>query len=138
MPILADIPNLGLNSVTGIGSALVLFFAFSIGHALGDFPLQGDFLARGKNRRLPSPILADSDHSHKRVWIFCLTYHALIHAGLVWIITGSVLIGIIELVVHWIIDALKAENLFSFETDQWLHLATKAIYVVLIWAEVLS
>jgi hypothetical protein len=137
MPILADIPTLGLSNVTGFGSALTLFFAFCIGHALGDFPLQGDFLARGKNRHLPSPILADGDRSPKRVWLYCLTYHAIIHAGLVWIITGSVVVGVIELVVHWFIDAMKSENAFGFEADQWLHIATKAVYVALIWAGVL-
>lgn len=137
MPILADIPTLGLSTVTGIGSAFALLFAFCIGHALGDFPLQGDFLARGKNRHLPSPILADGDRSHKRVWLYCLTYHAIIHAGLVWIITGSVVIGVIELIVHWIIDAMKSENTFGFETDQWLHIGTKVIYVALIWAGIL-
>ena len=137
MPILAEIPTLGLSSVTDIGSALTLFFALCIGHALGDFPLQGDFLARGKNRHLPSPILADGDRSPKRVWIYCLTYHAIIHAGLVWIISGSVVIGLIEFVVHWIIDAMKSENAFGFEADQLLHLATKLAYVTLIWAGVL-
>ena len=33
-------------------SALQMFFALAIGHALADFPLQGEFLAMCKNRRL--------------------------------------------------------------------------------------
>lgn len=116
-----------------IGSALILLLALCIGHALGDFPLQGEFLAQGKNRKLAPPMLADGAEPPKRVWIYCLTAHALIHAGLVWIITGSVALGITELVVHWIIDALKSESAFGFEVDQALHILTKIGFVILIW-----
>jgi len=120
-------------SANDTGSALALFFALCIGHALGDFPLQGQFLAQGKNRHLTPPILADGAKPPKRVWIYCLTAHALIHAGLVWVITGSVVLGFIELIVHWIIDALKSENTYGFEVDQWLHILTKVVFVILIW-----
>lgn len=120
-----------------IGSALVLFFAFCIGHALADFPLQGPFLAQGKNRHLPPPVLADGATPPKRMWLYCLTAHALIQAGMVWIITGSVLVGFIELVVHWITDLLRTENKFSFECDQFIHILTKVVFVVLIWMDVL-
>lgn len=34
----------------GLGGVLILFFAMAIGHALGDYPLQGEYLAKGKNR----------------------------------------------------------------------------------------
>ncbi len=110
MTIVAAIPTLALDQVTNIGSAATLFFAFCIGHALADFPLQGEFLARGKNRHLPSPILADGGNPPKRVWIYCLTAHSLIHGGFVWLITGNVVLGLAEFVLHWIIDALKSES----------------------------
>jgi len=128
-PTLAIAP-LGAND---LGSALTLLLALCIGHALGDFPLQGQFLAQGKNRHLAPPMLADGAAPPKRVWMYCLTAHALIHAGLVWIITGNVVLGVIELVVHWIIDALKSENAYGFEVDQWLHILTKVVFVALIW-----
>ena len=35
---------------------------------------------------------------------------------------------------QWIIDALKCDGKTSFETDQWLHIISKAVYVALIWA----
>lgn len=120
--------------VTDLQGALILFFAFSIGHAIADFPLQGEFLSRGKNRHLPPPPLADGGSSPKRLWIYLMSAHALTHAGFVWIISGSVLLGLAEFVIHWVIDALKCERWTSFETDQWLHLLTKAAYVALIWA----
>ena len=134
-PSFATVAALGATDIT---TALVLFFAFCIGHSIADFPLQGEFLARGKNRHLPLPELADGDKPPKYVWIYCLTAHSLIHGGVVWLITGSVLMGLIETVVHWIIDALKSEGKYGFEVDQLLHVATKVVYVALIWAGVLG
>lgn len=137
MPLLTALP-LFQTDVTDLGSALSLFFAFCIGHALADFPLQGEFLAHGKNRHLTPPILASGNEPPKSIWLYCLTAHCLIHAGFVWLITGSALLAFIELVVHWIIDALKSEGKFDFGTDQWLHVITKVVYVVLIWQGLFS
>jgi len=114
--------------------ALLLLFAFLIGHAIADFPLQGEFLSRGKNRHMPPPPLADGGSSPKRLWIYLMSAHALTHAGFVWIISGSALLGFAEFVIHWIIDALKCERRTDFEADQWLHIITKAVYVALIWS----
>ncbi|MEM7146756.1 MAG: DUF3307 domain-containing protein [Verrucomicrobiota bacterium] len=118
-----------------ITSALVLFFAFLIGHALGDFPLQGDFIARFKNRHVPIPDDPYFD-APKNVWIYCLSAHALIHAGLVWAITANPIIGAIELVTHWLIDYCKGDGFTNFHVDQLLHVLCKIAYVGLIWAGV--
>lgn len=118
----------------GFVSALALFFALAIGHAFADFPLQGDFLSRGKNRNAPPPQLADGKHSPSDLWIYLMSAHCLIHAGFVWLITGSALLALFEFISHWVIDALKCEGRTSFATDQWLHLGTKAIYVGVLWA----
>ena len=118
--------------------ALELFFLLVIGHALADFPLQGDFLSRGKNRHLAPPKLADGNETPSRLWIYLMSAHSLVHAFFVWLFTGSVLLGFIEFVIHWIIDALKCEGRTSFETDQWLHIITKAVYVVVICAGLLG
>ena len=116
-------------------AALKLFFALSIGHAIADFPLQGDFLSRGKNRHLPPPKLADGEPP-KRMWAYLMSAHALTHAGFVWIITGSALLGFAEFVLHFLIDMMKCDGRTGFESDQWLHIATKAVYVGLIWGGV--
>jgi hypothetical protein len=113
--------------------ALVLFFALAIGHAIADFPLQGEFLSRGKNRHLPPPPLADGDSSPRRLWIYLMSAHTLTHAGFVWVITGSALLAFAEFVIHFLIDSLKCERWTGFETDQWLHIATKVVYVIVIW-----
>ncbi len=111
---------------------LSLFFALLIGHALADFPLQGEFIALGKNRHVPAPMLADGDKPPKHLWVYLMTAHALIHAGFVWVITGSAILAVAELIIHWIIDAAKCEGKTSFGTDQGLHVLTKVAYLVVI------
>lgn len=108
-------------------SPLLLLFKLLIGHALADYPLQGDFLARGKNRHLP-PIIS----GEKYAWVYCMTAHSLIHAGAVWVITGSGILAFVELVAHWIIDFAKCEDAISFGMDQWLHIAVKATYAMVL------
>lgn len=113
-------------------AALKLFFALCIGHAIADFPLQGEFLSRGKNRHLPPPKLADGDPP-PRLWMYLMSAHALTHAGFVWLFTGNVALGILEFVLHFVIDMMKCDGRTGFESDQWLHVGTKAVYIGLIW-----
>lgn len=98
-----------------------LFFAFLIAHALADFPLQGDYLAREKIRRTA----ADGQS-----WIIALTAHALIHGGGAWIVSGSAGIGAFEVLAHWVIDWKKGEGKFGNLMDQGLHVACKLGYVI--------
>ncbi len=130
---MADLTTIPLQAVEGPVSALVLFFALAIGHAFADFPLQGDFLSRGKNRHAEPMKLADGKGSPKNLWVYLMSAHCLIHAGFVWAITGSAIFAFAEFVAHWAIDALKCEGRTSFTLDQWMHLATKAVFVLLIW-----
>ncbi|MCG8601237.1 MAG: DUF3307 domain-containing protein [Verrucomicrobiales bacterium] len=123
-----------LPPVTGFGSALALLFALIIGHAFADFPLQGDFLSRGKNRHTEPPKLADGKSSPGDLWVYLMTAHCLIHAGFVWVLTGSIFFGVAELILHWTIDALKCEGKTSFAVDQWLHVLCKVVFVGLLWA----
>ena len=71
---------------------LCLLFAYLIGHALADFPLQGDFLAIGKERHGNLEKLTGTAWP-RGMWAYCLTMHSLIHAGAVWFISGSVILG---------------------------------------------
>lgn len=90
-----------------------------IGHALCDFPLQGEFLARGKNHLAPLPGIA---------WFQCLFAHAAIHAGAVLWITNSSTLCICEFVSHSLIDYAKCDNRFGFGVDQLLHILCKLIW----------
>lgn len=102
---------------------LALFAAFTVMHALADFPLQGDYIAKQKTRNH-----ADS----LSVWIVALTAHCVIHAGGVWLVSGSLAYGMAEFIVHGLIDMGKGSEKFGIVTDQLLHLASKAAYAVLL------
>ncbi len=106
----------------------VLFFALLIGHALADYPLQGNFLATHKNRNYRDPVR----QLPEGLWMHCLFAHCLIHAGFAWCITGRVFFGFVELVLHLMLDLLKGEKRIGFQTDQFLHTASKVLYVVAI------
>ncbi len=96
-----------------------ILFKLIIGHALCDYPLQGDFIGKFKNPWVASPI------SGVTIWWHLLTAHALIHAGSVWVVTGKVELAIIEFVFHWLIDLSKSAGWTDFHADQALHVACK-------------
>lgn len=120
--------------VTGFASAFALLFALLIGHSLADFPLQGDFISRGKNRHLEPPKLADGKESPKNLWVYLMSAHCLIHAGFVWLMTGFLAFAMAEFVLHWVIDVLKCENKTTFALDQWLHIFCKIVFVGILWS----
>lgn len=91
-------------------------------HALCDYPLQGDFLAKGKNHANPLPGVP---------WYQCLLAHALIHAGAVAVITESATLGIAEFAVHAATDYAKCAGKLTFDQDQAIHYASKALWFVL-------
>ena len=119
---------LNLTGNNDLIAGLQIFFALLIAHALFDYPLQGDFLSRNKNRHYK-----DENNNVKGLWIHCLTSHSILHAGSVWLITGSFIIGIMEFVLHWIIDFLKCEGITNFHIDQFLHVLCRILYVIIIW-----
>jgi hypothetical protein len=98
-----------------------LLFWLVVGHSVADYPLQGDFLARGKNHSAPLPGVP---------WLICLMAHAAIHAGAVALATGSVALGCAEFVIHCAIDYGKCDGRFGFVTDQILHVGCKVVWVV--------
>jgi hypothetical protein len=107
---------------------IAMIFAMLVGHAVCDYPLQGDFLARGKNHRAPLPGVP---------WQIILTAHALIHAGAVGLITGSMWLAVAELAWHFIIDFSKSEGWFgdgarAFTTDQALHVVCKIAWAAIV------
>lgn len=89
------------------------------GHALCDYPLQGDFLARAKNRTAPIPGVP---------WWQALTAHAVIQGGMVGLVTGSIGLGLAEIPIHWWTDDLKCRGRISFNTDQAIHIACKVAW----------
>lgn len=95
------------------------------GHAIADYPLQGDFLAKAKNRYAPIPGVP---------WYQALGAHAVIHGGFVLAITGSLTLGIAEAAIHFLIDDTKCRGRISYNTDQFLHIACKAVWALALYA----
>ncbi len=114
-------------------------------HFLADYPLQGDFLAKAKNRSAPIPHVP---------WQHALFAHAFIQAGFVYLAIFLFLIArqaiyfvsdmpllstnemVIypacffagELVAHYMIDESKCSGEITFAQDQYSHLLCKAIW----------
>ena len=99
-----------------------LFALLIFGHAMADYPLQGDFLAKAKNRFAP---LAGTP------WYQALGAHAAIHAGSVGIITGSLFLSVCEFIAHCLIDDAKCAGRLTFNQDQALHIACKVLWIAL-------
>jgi Protein of unknown function (DUF3307) len=90
-------------------------------HALADYPLQGDFLAKAKNHAAPIPGVP---------WWQALGAHSLIHAGGVFWITNSLSLAALEFIGHALIDHAKCSGQIGYNTDQALHVAMKVFYAV--------
>ncbi len=110
---------------------MTLFFQLICGHALADFSLQSDDMAKGKNRNRPVDISKIPPGQKPMViWPYWLTSHALIHGGMVGLITGNWWLGLAETLIHWAIDFAKCENWTGIHTDQALHVVCKALWVI--------
>lgn len=97
-------------------------FALLGAHALADYPLQGDFLAKAKNRSTPIPGVP---------WWQALGAHAIIHGAAVAAITKSPALGVAEAVVHAITDDLKCRGKLSYNQDQAIHIGCKLLWAML-------
>lgn len=99
-----------------------------VGHSLADFPQQGDYLAKLKNRFNPLP---------GQGWYHGLLNHACIHGGFVGVIVGlmtgsqaaGLALGVAEFLVHCLIDDTKCRGKLSYDQDQALHVACKMLWV---------
>lgn len=109
-----------------------LFFLFLCGHALGDYALQTEWIATNKNRHFRDSLSPDAQKNMQVIWPHLLTAHSLHHGLLVYLISQSIVLGVAETVVHWLIDFAKCEKWFGFHMDQALHILAKLIWVLAI------
>jgi hypothetical protein len=99
-----------------------LFAALVVAHVICDYPLQGDFLARAKNRTAPIPGVP---------WWQALGAHSIMHGGAVWLLTGIPFLGLAEVVAHAATDDAKCRGRISFNTDQGIHIACKLVWAII-------
>jgi hypothetical protein len=102
------------------------FFLLLFGHCLGDFPLQGEYLSRTKNPQ----------GNPTAIWVISLFVHCMIHAGIVFLLTGQIRMAVIMFVTHAGIDLLKCngdlgEGSRGYLHDQILHVIVIAIITAL-------
>lgn len=104
---------------------ITTFALLVFAHAVADYPLQGDFLARAKNRTAAIPGFP---------WWQALGAHSIIHAGFVGIITGNIWLSCAEAIAHFITDDLKCRGKIDLNTDQAIHIVCKAIWAAIAWS----
>lgn len=100
---------------------LCLFFWLLVGHAFVDYSWQTDFIAVGKNRNL-------NDGSKGIPWYYIMSAHALMHGGAVGLLSGWIVLGALETVLHFVIDYAKCEKWINFHQDQLAHVLCKAAW----------
>jgi len=97
-------------------------FLLLAAHWLADYPLQGDFLAQAKAK---GPLR-----------IYHLVAHAGIQGAAVYVVTGSVMLGLAEWAIHTATDEAKTRNWISFSQDQVIHVGCKVVWAVLLYLSV--
>jgi len=108
------------------------FVLLVFGHAVADFVLQSDAMAKGKNRnRKVDPASIPPGQNFQPSWGYWLTAHAATHGAAVYIVTGSITLALLEMVLHWCIDFGKCENWYGIHVDQSAHIGCKVVWAIL-------
>lgn len=105
-----------------------LFLLFC-GHALADFVLQPAVMGQGKNR---NNTIHDKESIVFPHWCYWLTAHSFVHGGVVFLITNSLLLAMLEVVLHWLIDFAKCEGKLNVHQDQAIHISCKVAYAFMV------
>ncbi len=115
----------------GVG-LIQIWFLLVLGHFVADYPLQSDFIAKGKNRFRPvDPSTIPPGQKPMTIWPWVLTAHAATHAAAVFIVTGSAILALAELISHWLIDYGKCANRYGIHADQVAHIACKFLWAAI-------
>lgn len=104
---------------------LLLLAALLFCHFLFDYPLQGDFLAKAKNRHNPIQGVP---------WYTAMGAHSFMHAFAVYICTGLIFLAILEFIVHWVTDELKCTGYLDFNQDQLVHILSKVLWAYIAYS----
>lgn len=94
-----------------------VIFYLIVGHFIAD--QQSDFVAKHKSRLCSLPMIP---------WYYVMAGHCAGHAAVVAFVTGNPVLGVLELLAHFVIDCVKCENWISIHVDQFLHVACKFLW----------
>ncbi len=101
------------------------FFLLMCAHALCDFQLQNGAMHERKASGCGD-------------WYIWMLAHALICGGGVFLVTGSLTLGVIETVAHFVIDTWKTKDSIGLHADQLLHILFRIVYTIALTAPELS
>lgn len=97
---------------------LTLLFKLLMAHAVCDYGLQSDYMAKTKSRH----------YAENGEWVHSLLMHSMTHAAGVYVVTQSPVLALCELVAHAVIDHAKCQGMFNLHVDQLLHLVCKILW----------
>ncbi len=98
-----------------------MLFLLLAGHAYADFALQTPHHSAAKCPGNKTGI----------PWQVGLGYHALIHGGIVALVTGYWWLGVAETIIHGTTDHIKWRRWIDPLTDQAIHIGCKIIWVII-------
>ena len=107
-------------------TAMEIFAWLLIGHAIADYALQTEWLARAKQ--------PGGTFEGEVIWPGVLACHAGIHAGAVKLATGSWLLAGLEFAAHGAIDYARGRGRLGFNADQAAHVGCKVLWAALAMA----
>lgn len=96
-----------------------------VGHALVDYALQSTWMAEHKNPK-PYPYPA---HDPKKYgpWWWTMLAHSAINGSFVSLLTGNIAYGIVETVLHFLLDWAKCLGKINAVEDQAGHILSKVL-----------
>lgn len=112
-------------SILDVSAPHKMVFWLFASHMLCDYPLQSEFMAKGKDPA-NSPYFGVP-------WYWTMSAHCLTHAAGVAFILNNVLFGMAEFCSHFVIDYLKCKKVFGADTDQTLHLSFMLLWTLIFW-----
>ena len=109
-----------------------LFYWLLVGHGVADLVLQTRTMSKMKNRHKWAAEVPDDQKQFMPHWLYWLTTHSMIHGAAVYLVTASFMLGLLETVLHGVIDFFKCEKRYGANVDQALHVLCKVIWAGLV------
>ena len=106
--------------------------ALLMGHAIADFALQSDWMAKHKHPWRPIDLsTVPPGQTPQRIWPYVLGAHGLIHGAAVYAVTNRWELGLAETILHCLIDSGKCANKYGIHADQFMHFICKIAWWLL-------